>query len=81
MRATESTTGWPSSDAIRCVRRGGRVVYVGMGKAVAAVPHAEILKREATVCGLRARASEDDRELPGYKIRLDNKPKHDRVQH
>jgi L-iditol 2-dehydrogenase len=40
------------ADAIRCVSRGGRVVYVGMGKPMVAIPHAELLKREATVCGV-----------------------------
>ena len=40
------------ADAVRCVRRGGRVVYVGMGKAVAGIPHAELLKREVTVSGI-----------------------------
>jgi L-iditol 2-dehydrogenase len=40
------------SDAVRCVRKGGRVVFIGMGKAVAAFPHAEILKKEATVHGV-----------------------------
>jgi L-iditol 2-dehydrogenase len=40
------------ADAIRCVRQGGRVVYVGMGKAMACIPHAELLKREATVSGI-----------------------------
>ncbi len=40
------------ADAVRCVRRGGRVVYVGMGRAMVGIPHAEILKREATVSGI-----------------------------
>ena len=40
------------ADAVRCARRGGRVVYVGMGKAVAGIPHAELLKREVTVSGI-----------------------------
>jgi L-iditol 2-dehydrogenase len=40
------------ADAVRCVRRAGRVVYIGMGAAVSAIPHAEILKREATVSGI-----------------------------
>jgi L-iditol 2-dehydrogenase len=40
------------ADAIHCVRPGGRVVYIGMGKAVVGVPHAELLKREATISGI-----------------------------
>lgn len=40
------------ADALRCVRRGGRVVYIGMGTAIAGIPHAEILRREATISGI-----------------------------
>jgi len=40
------------ADAVRCVRRGGRVVYVGMGKPMAAIPHAELLKKEAVISGV-----------------------------
>jgi L-iditol 2-dehydrogenase len=40
------------ADALRCVRRGGRVVYIGMGKAMVSIPHAEILKKEATISGI-----------------------------
>jgi L-iditol 2-dehydrogenase len=39
-------------DAIRCVRKGGTTVFVGMGKASAAIPHAEILKKEAVIFGV-----------------------------
>jgi L-iditol 2-dehydrogenase len=38
--------------ALRCVRRGGRVVYIGMGREMVSMPHAEILRREATVLGV-----------------------------
>jgi L-iditol 2-dehydrogenase len=40
------------ADALRCVRRGGRVVYIGMGKEMASIPHSEILRREATISGI-----------------------------
>jgi L-iditol 2-dehydrogenase len=40
------------ADSVRCVRKGGRVVFVGMGKSVTAFPHAEVLRREATVLGV-----------------------------
>jgi L-iditol 2-dehydrogenase len=39
-------------DAIRCIRKGGTTVFVGMGKASASVPHAEILKKEAVIFGV-----------------------------
>jgi L-iditol 2-dehydrogenase len=40
------------ADAIRCIRKGGRVVYVGMGKGTVGIPHAEVLKKEATLLGI-----------------------------
>jgi L-iditol 2-dehydrogenase len=40
------------ADALRCVRSGGRVVYIGMGKAMASIPHAELLRCEATISGI-----------------------------
>jgi L-iditol 2-dehydrogenase len=40
------------AEAVRCAGRGGRVVFVGMGKPMAAVPHGEILKKEAEVYGI-----------------------------
>jgi L-iditol 2-dehydrogenase len=40
------------ADALRCVRRGGRVVYIGMGKEMVGIPHADILKREITISGI-----------------------------
>lgn len=39
-------------EALRCVRRGGRVVFIGMGKPMASIPHSEILKREVTISGI-----------------------------
>ncbi len=39
-------------DSIRCIKRGGRTVFVGMGKASTPVPHAEIVKKEAVVLGV-----------------------------
>ena len=40
------------ADAVRCVRKGGRVVYVGMGRSSVEIPHSEILKKEATLLGI-----------------------------
>ena len=42
----------PILDAIRCLKRGGRTVFVGMGKATAQLPHAEIVKKEAVIFGV-----------------------------
>jgi L-iditol 2-dehydrogenase len=39
-------------DTIRCIRRGGRVVFVGLGKECASIPHAELLLREAVISGV-----------------------------
>jgi L-iditol 2-dehydrogenase len=39
-------------DAIRCLKRGGRTVLVGMGKASTYVPHEEIVKKEAVIFGV-----------------------------
>ncbi len=39
-------------DAIRCIRKGGRVVYVGMGNEEQKIPHAEILRKEAVISGI-----------------------------
>jgi L-iditol 2-dehydrogenase len=52
-RAIEAT-GVESAimDAIRSLRKGGTAVLVGMGKALAAVPHAEVVKREVVLCGV-----------------------------
>jgi L-iditol 2-dehydrogenase len=40
------------ADAVHCVRRGGRVVFVGMGKAMVEIPHAQVLKKEAAITGV-----------------------------
>ena len=39
-------------DSIRCIRKGGRVVFVGMGAETQSIPHAEILRKEAVVSGV-----------------------------
>jgi threonine dehydrogenase-like Zn-dependent dehydrogenase len=39
-------------DAVESVRRGGSVAFVGMGRATAEIPHAQILKKEARVQGI-----------------------------
>ena len=39
-------------DAIRCVRKGGKTAFVGMGKASTVIPHAEILRKEAVIFGV-----------------------------
>jgi L-iditol 2-dehydrogenase len=38
--------------SIQCVRKGGRVVFVGMGKEIQSIPHAEILRKEAVISGV-----------------------------
>jgi threonine dehydrogenase-like Zn-dependent dehydrogenase len=40
------------SDSIRSIKKGGRVVLVGMGKEKIQIPHAEILRKEAVVSGI-----------------------------
>jgi L-iditol 2-dehydrogenase len=40
------------ADAVRAARRGGRVVFVGMGKPMVSIPHAEVLKKEVTISGV-----------------------------
>jgi L-iditol 2-dehydrogenase len=40
------------ADSIRCVRKGGSVVFVGMGGERQCIPHAEILRKEAVVHGV-----------------------------
>jgi L-iditol 2-dehydrogenase len=40
------------ADAVRCVSRAGRVVFIGMGEAMVSIPHAEVLKKEAVLCGI-----------------------------
>jgi L-iditol 2-dehydrogenase len=40
------------ADAVRCIRKGGRVVYVGMGGSASGIPHAEVLRTEATISGV-----------------------------
>jgi L-iditol 2-dehydrogenase len=47
-----SGTGAAIIDAIRSIGKGGKAAFVGMGKATAAVPHAEILKKEAVIFGV-----------------------------
>jgi L-iditol 2-dehydrogenase len=37
---------------VRCIRKGGRVIFVGMGKEELQIPHAEILRKEALVSGI-----------------------------
>ena len=39
-------------DSIRGIRKGGRVVFVGMGAETQSIPHAEILRKEAVVSGV-----------------------------
>jgi L-iditol 2-dehydrogenase len=39
-------------DTIRCIRKGGRVVFVGMGRETQTIPHAEILRKEAVLSGI-----------------------------
>ena len=39
-------------DSIRSIRKGGRVVFVGMGAEMQSIPHAEILRKEAVVSGV-----------------------------
>ncbi|HEY9595058.1 MAG TPA: zinc-binding dehydrogenase, partial [Spirochaetia bacterium] len=51
--AIEATgNGSAIADAVLCLRRGGRAVWVGMGKPTAQIPHAEVIKREATILGV-----------------------------
>jgi len=51
--AIEATgNGAAISDALQCLRRGGRAVWVGMGKPTAQIPHAEVIRREATILGV-----------------------------
>ena len=40
------------ADALRAVRKGGRVALIGLGLAEARLPYAEILKKEASVYGV-----------------------------
>ena len=40
------------ASAIEAVRRGGSVAFVGMGGATVEIPHAQVLKKEATVQGI-----------------------------
>jgi len=37
---------------VRSIRKGGRVVFVGMGKDELCIPHADILRKEATISGI-----------------------------
>jgi L-iditol 2-dehydrogenase len=39
-------------DALHSIRKGGRVVFIGMGKEEQRIPHAEIIRKEATVQGV-----------------------------
>ena len=39
-------------DSLRCIKKGGRVVFVGMGKENLCIPHSEILRKEATISGI-----------------------------
>ncbi|MEI6873866.1 MAG: NAD(P)-dependent alcohol dehydrogenase [Spirochaetota bacterium] len=40
------------AQSITCIRKGGRVVFVGMGKEIQGIPHAEILRKEAVISGI-----------------------------
>jgi len=39
-------------EAVLAIRKGGRVVFIGMGKEEQKIPHAEIIRKEATVLGV-----------------------------
>ena len=40
------------ADSINCLRRGGRAVWIGMGRANVEIPHAEAIKKEAQLLGV-----------------------------